>query len=625
MVDFLNTSLSGLQAAQRALATTSNNIANASTDGYSRQRVDFATRPAEFFGGGFLGTGVQVEDVRRIYDGFLAGEVRSGTAGEARLSTFSELSGRVGDLLGSTSGGLSAGLQGFFDALQTLANDPSSIPVRQTVLGEADALQRRVGALDTQLEALGNEVNSRVGSSVATINSLAASIADTNRQIAASPGAADGRLPNDLLDQRDRLLRQLSSEIEVSVVPADTGTVNVFVGNGQTLVLGQTATELAAGAGRFGPDQFEVSIGGSSVTSQLGGGTLGGLLDFQREVLNPARNDLGRTAVALAEGMNATHRQGLDLKGDFGGDFFAVGGPTVRPANGNAGNAAVEVRIESANALTGEDYQLQYDGSNYALVNTSNSEVVTLSGTGTGADPFRAEGLAITVTGAAAAGDRFAILPTRSAAGGFSRALSDPADIAAAFPLRTGAALGNVSAAAISGAEVLDVSNPDLLAPTTIRFVAPDTYQVNGASAFAYASGDNIDINGARVQISGAPAVGDEFTVTGNTGGVGDNRNAQALSGLRDTGLLENGQRSLVEQADTLLARVGSTAAAAQTALESQTALLQNSESALQSVSGVNLEEEAASLLRFQQAFEANARVIQTANTTFQSLLAAFR
>ena len=625
MVDVLNISLSGLQAAQRGLATTSNNIANASTEGYSRQRVDFSTRPSQFTGGGFLGTGVQANDVRRVYDSFLGEQVRSGTAGEARLDVFAELSGRVANVLGSSSGGLSQGLQSFFNSMQSLANDPSSTPVRQTVLGEADALARRIGALDSQLSTIASEIDGRINGSVSTINNLARAIADTNDQIASAPGAADGRFSNQLLDQRDRLLKELSSEIDVSVAPAAMGTVNVFIGNGQTLVLGSSASPLASGPGAFGPGTREVTVGGSVVTSQLSGGKLGGLLDVRREVLDPARNDLGRSAVALAEAFNAQHSQGLDLSGNFGGDFFAVGGPTVLASGSNAGSSSVTASIDDVAGLTGDDYQLQFDGTGFALTNTSSGQQVALTGAGTAADPLRADGLSIVVDGAPAAGDRFAIQPTRQAGGSFTRVVDNPAQIAAAFPIRTEASLGNISDAQVSGGELLNAADPDLLTPVTITFTDPGTFQINGAGAFAYADGGDIDINGYRLQITGSPAAGDEFRVAPNAAGVGDNRNAQALSALRDTGVLEGGQRSILQQADTLLASVGSATAAAQTALESQTALLRASEESLQSVSGVNLEEEAANLIRFQQAFQANARVIQAANETFQSLLAAFR
>ncbi|MHA7816862.1 MAG: flagellar hook-associated protein FlgK [Pseudohaliea sp.] len=624
MADFLNTSLSGLQAAQRALATTSHNIANAATPGFSRQRVDLGTREPEFAGVGYLGTGVEVTDVRRIYDAFLSEEVRAGTAGEARLTVFSDLAGRVGDLLGGASGGLSQGLQGFFDGLQALANDPASTPARQTLLGEAGQLTQRLQTLDGQLASITAEVNGRVDDSVATINSLARAIADVNDQISSAPGAANGNFSSDLLDQRDRLLQQLSEQVEVSTVPAAMGGLNVFIGSGQTLVLGAEAETLGSGAGPFGPGLREVTVGGSVVTGQLRGGTLGGLLDFQREVLEPARNELGRTAVGLTEAFNAQHRQGLDLAGNFGGDFFAVGAPTVYAADSNGGTASLAVTIEAAAGLTGDDYQLQYDGAAYALVNTSSGQPVSLTGTGTPADPLRADGLSIVVSGAAAAGDRFVIQPTREAAADFRRLVDDPEAVAAAFPIRTASSLDNVSDAAISGGELLDVTDPDLLTPVTISFVDPTTFQVNGAGAFAFTAGGDIDINGYRVQITGSPAAGDEFTVSPNSAGVGDNRNAQALLGLREAGILEGGLRSLPEQADSLLASVGGATAAAQTALESQSSLLRSSETALQSVSGVNLEEEAANLLRFQQAYQANARVIQAANETFQSLLAAF-
>ena len=625
MVDILQTSTTGLLALQRALATTSNNVANAATPGFTRQQTLFSSTPAEAVGDSFVGTGVQVSEIRRVYDQFLVEEVRSGTAAEARLDTFAELSGRVGDLLGSEATGLSTGLQGLFDQVQRLANDPSSTPVRQTVLSEAGSLARRFRTLDTRLENLGAEIAQRTGASVDRINRLATALADINDRIASSPGAADGNFPSDLLDQRDRLLRDLAGEVDVRAVDADNGQVNVFVGSGQTLVLGSDANALSADGGPFGPTQLQVSLQGVDVTEQLSGGNLGGLLDARREVLDPVRNDLGRSAVVLAEQFNRIHSEGLDLQGNFGADFFAAGGPEVLAAGDNAGGASLDVTIADTAALTGDDYQLSYDGTNYALTNISTGEAVALSGSGTAGDPFTADGLAIEVSGSPAAGDRFRILPTRGGASGFEVLLDDPAQIAAAFPIRTGESLANVGDGQISEGEILDAGNPNLLDPVSITFTDPNTYQVNGAGSFTYTPGADIDINGFRVQITGSPAAGDEFTVEGNAGGAGDNRNAQRLLDLRDTGVLDGGQRSLLAEADRVLAEVGGATGAAQAGLESQTSLLRSSERALQSVSGVNLEEEAANLIRFQQAFEANARIIQTANTTFQSLLAATR
>jgi len=625
MVDFLNTSLSGLRAAQRALATTSNNVANAATPGFSRQETIFSSRTPEFFGGGFIGTGVDVSEVRRVFDNFLAGEVRSATAGEGRLDTLATLSGRVGDLLGSRSGGFSAGLQSFFDSVQQLSNDPASTPVRQALLGEADSLERRLNQLGSQLGQIDAETAGRIEDSVANINRLAQGIADVNASIVASPGAADGNFPGELLDQRERLLNELAGEIEVGTTMADDGAMNVFIGNGQTLVLGQQASALEAGAGAFGPVSNAITAGGIDVTAQLSGGNLGGLLDFRREVLDPARNDLGRSVIALAERFNAINRQGLDLDGNFGQDFFAVGAPLSANAASNTGGASLDVDIADAASLAAADYDLRFDGTNFELQNLTTGATITPGGTGTAGDPLVAEGLSIVVNGTPDAGDRFRILPQRQAAEGFRNLIDDPSEIAAAFPIRTGAGLGNVSDASISSGEILDPNDPNILSTSTITFLDPNTFQINGGPGIAFTSGDDIDINGVRVQIEGNPVAGDEFTIQGNQGGAGDNRNALEMLDLREAGILEGGTRSLLEQADTLLAQIGGTTAGAQTSLEAQSALLQQSQAALQSRSGVNLEEEAANLVRFQQAFEANARVIQTANTTFQSLLAAVR
>ncbi|QOC21220.1 flagellar hook-associated protein FlgK [Wenzhouxiangella sp. AB-CW3] len=615
----LQSSLSGLRAFQRALATTSNNVANAATDGYVRQRVDFSSRPAGRVGNAFIGNGVQIADVRRIYDGFLTSEVRGGQSSNARLETLHSLSERTGDLLGSESGGLSGGLQNFFESVQGLTNDPASTPVRQTLLGQAESLAQRFSDLNGRLDALDRESTTRMSDSADTINRLAESIADINRRIGNSPGASQGQFPPDLLDERDRLLSQLSKEVDVDVVEQDMGKIDVSIGSGQTLVLGNRASTLSVEDGRFGRTDPQVRLDGVVVTNQVSGGKLGGLIDFRQEVLAPVQNDLGRAAVALADEFNAQHRQGMDLNGNLGGDFFAVGAPEVNAATGNTGTAELDVAITDPAALSGDDYQARFDGTEWSLLNTSTGQTVATDPDGN----FSIDGMEIEVgSGAAAAGDSFRIRPTRNAAEDMSLLINRPEEIAAAFPLSTGADIGNTGNAEISGGEILDIDDPDLLEEVNITFIDANTYEIDG-NTFTYTSGDDIDVNGWRVQISGTPAAGDEFTVGSNTGGAGDNRNALAMADVRDNGILEGGQRSIVEQADAMLADIGGTTAAAQTALESGQAQLAASQEALESVSGVNLEEEAADLMRFQQAYEANARVVQTANTIFQSLLQA--
>ncbi|MFW6340534.1 MAG: flagellar hook-associated protein FlgK [Wenzhouxiangella sp.] len=626
---------SGLLAIQRALATTANNITNASTEGYNRQRVNFSTRPPEFLGGSFLGTGVQVSSVSRVFDNFLNDEVRAGLSGEGRLSTFAGLAGRVGDIVGSEASGLSGGLQSFFSSLEGLANDPSSTPVRQVVISEAESLTRRFNTLDSRLESLGREVDGRVAGTVDEINGLASSIAELNERIARAQGASGGAGPNDLLDQRDQLISELSQKIEVNTVDQGDGVVNVFVGNGQNLVLGGEVNTLTVGEGVFGPQTQEVRIGSTAITSQLTGGELGGLLDFRREILEPTRNELGRTAVALAQEFNRIQGEGLDLNGDLGADLFAIGGSgaleaEVLVAPGNAGTAGLQATISDPAALTGNDYRLDFDGAAFSLTNVSTGQAVALSPDDQAdllnGDPIRVDGLTLQVeTPPPAAGDRFLIQPTRTAAGEMTTLFSDPAKLAAAAPVRAEASLTNTGNGTISFGEVSDISDPDLLDPVTIEFTSATEFEINGAGPFTYTAGEDITFNGWTVQIDGDPVAGDTFTVEDNNSGSGDNRNAVRMAGLFNENLLNGGNSTLLAQVDALVSRVGSATASANTALEAQQGLLAQSQAARESVSGVNLEEEAANLVRFQQAYEANAQVIRVADTVFQTLINAVR
>ena len=648
----LKIGISGLLATQRALATTANNITNASTEGYNRQRVNFSSRPPEFLGGSFLGTGVQVSSIQRVFDGFLAGEIRNGLSGEGRLETFSSLAGRVGNIIGSPNSGLSTGLQSFFSALEGLANDPSSTPVRQVVLTEAQSLARRFNSLDGQMQSISREVDGRVRGLVEEINNLAGSIAQLNNQIASAQGASGGSgTPNDLFDQRDQLIAQLAKKIDVGTIDQGDGTVNVFIGNGQNLVLGARATSLTVGSGLFGPQTQEIRIGNAPVTAQLRGGELGGVLEFRREVLEPVRNELGLMAVAMATEFNRLSGEGLDLNGNLGTDLFGFSGPIVLESGSNSGNAGLSVSIADPDQLTGDDYRLDFTGTEFRLINASSGQALSLSAaqqqTLLDGEELVYAGLSFQVSGAPEAGDRFLVRPTVAAAGSLKTLISDPTRLAAAAPIRAGASLDNIGNATISFGEVADINDPALLQPVTIRFIDGDRFVAVDSNnnpllgfeladpddpdsglievGVAYEPGMDISVNGWVVQIDGAPVNGDTFTVQANTGGSGDNRNAVRLAGLFDQPLLGGGTTSLFARSDALVSQVGSTTAAANTALSAQRAVLESSRAAQQAVSGVNLEEEAANLIRFQQAFEANAQVIRVSDTIFQSLLAAVR
>ena len=636
MAGILSTTISGLLAYQRGLATASHNVANAETPGYSRQRVELATRPPQRYGSGFIGSGVQVTTVRRQYDEFLDASLRESIAGERRLAAFVELASQVDDLLADPEAGVSPALARFFGAVEDLAGDPSSMAARRVVLGEARTLAARVRDLDARLADLERQVNRRLETTVAEINTIAQSIAKLNTEIIAQRGAAGGQPPNDLLDRRDELVRQLAERVAVTVAKQDDGAYNVFIGKGQALVVGGQSATLATTPNGYDASRLEVSIqaGASTVevSALLSGGELGGLLDVRAQLLDPARAALGRVAVALAERFNAQHREGMDLNGSLGGDFFRdYGARTAAPHPGNTGTASVSYEVTDVGELTTSDYLLSYDGSTYTLKRLSDGTTTTL--TGFPGSPATVDGVRISLaSGAMAAGDRFLLRPTRGEAGAFAVVLDDPAAVAAAAPVRTEAALANAGTAAISAGEVLDATDPDLLHRVRIEFTSATTFDVIDetaattlASGVSYTSGANIDYNGWRVQITGTPAAGDRFYVTSNAGGVGDNRNALLLRDLRAAGILDSGASTLDEAYGDLVADAGTRTRQAELDRDAREVMRQQAEAALAAVSGVNLDEEAGRILELQQAYQAAAKVVTVADAMFQTLLDAVR
>ena len=629
MPDILNTSLSGLRAFQNALATTSHNIANVNTEGYSRQRVNFGTMPATNVGVGYIGRGVQPQGVVRILDQYRVDALRTNVSEQARLGAFNDLAGGIDSLLASPDSGLSGPLQEFFASLQTVADSPSSVSARQVALSQANVLADRFATLNGRLEAQETEVNARLGSTISQVNSLAESVASLNNAIRDAQAAAGGAPPNDLLDQRDQLLQQLSEQVAVDVVPQDDGSVSVFVGNGQALVLSGDAGRLTLAAGEFseaGPAVALVTESGTSmVLSSVNGGEIGGLLDFRREMLDPARNTLGQLAYGIADAMNAQHRDGMDLDGGLGGDLFSIGAPQVIPSSSNAGAGDLTAAVTDSAGLTTSNYLLSFDGAAYSLTRTDTGAAVPLTGSGTALDPFAADGLSLVVNTPPAAGDSFLLRPTASAAGDFGVLLTDPRALAAAMPVVSNTALGNAGSGRIGGDTILDVSDPNLLDPVTIEFLDALTYSVNGAGSFAYTPDAPIAVNGWQVSISGAPAAGDTFTVSANVGGVGDNRNALALSDALDGGILSGGTVSVRERFESLVSQVATDTRRSGINLTAQNAITEQALTDQLSVSGVNLDEEAANMLRFQQSYQAAAQMIGVADVLFQTVLSVTR
>jgi flagellar hook-associated protein 1 FlgK len=633
MADMLSTGVSGLRAFQSALATTSHNIANASTPGYSRQLVNLATQGADALGSGWVGRGVEITSIERAFDAALSGQMRTATSSYQQLDTFATLAARIDNLFSDASTGLATTLQQFTNAVQAVADAPTSTSARQVLLSTAGALVTRLKSYSGSLDTLAGQVSTQLSGEARTISSLAQNIADLNRQVLAAGGQSQG-VPNDLLDQRDALIDELSQHISVNTIAQDDGSVNVFIGSGQALVTAGIAATLTTTADVYDPTLQRLSLQGTGtsvdVTNAISGGTLGGLLQFRDTMLVDARNALGQVAVAVAAQSNAQHAVGLDLSGQFGGQFFAIGGVRTLPAADNAGSAAVTVTRGDLAGLTTADYTLRYDGSAWSLTRNDTGAAVALTGSGTSADPYVADGLQFVVAGSAQAGDRFQIQPTSQAISGLGVLVSDPAKIAAAAPLVASGAATNSGTAAISDASVSDPS-AWVRGSYTLAFDASGGWQITDSgnatvdSGSSYTAGSAITFNGMSISLSGTPTSGDSFTINATGNVPGDNRNALLLAGVLGEAVLAGGSASIQGAVGQFISDIGVQTNQAQTGRDAQQVVMDDANSQLDSVAGVNLDEEAANLLRYQQAYQAAAKVITVANTLFQTLLDATR
>jgi len=571
-MSMLNIGTSALITSQGALSTTSHNISNVNTDGYNRQRIDQGTRLPNFNGNQYFGSGVAIDNVARIFDGFLSDQVRVSTSQEKQLDTFATFSHQVDNLLGSPELSLSSGLQGFFDAVQNVANDPTAIPARQVMLTKADTLAKRFNTLDTQLNSFNSQVNSNLDAAVKQVNLLSTGIADLNQSIIEASTGSGGQ-PNDLLDQRDQLINKLSKYVSVSTVKQDNGAQNIFIGNGQALVLGNSATNLSVIPNPTDTTRSEIGYGtsGINISGQVTGGTIGGLLSVRQDVIDPARAEIDSLAAGLVTTVNAQHKAGLTLNGNAGGNFFE---PTGTPAPD---------------------------------------------------------------------------------AGSIRLAIVDPRDIAVAFPVSTATSATNTGTAQLE-VNAVDSSgvgfNPLTALSTNLTFTynaVAKTYTVNyGAGNTATISYDpatdsgktinlstlsapHVDFTGAKppltITLSGVPGNTDSFTLTNSAAGgfdnVGDNRNALALAELQVKKVLNSGTQTFGDSYGIMVANVATRTNQADVGQKTQQALLDQTNLRYQSVSGVNLDQEAANLIKYQQAYKAASKIITVSNTVFNSLLNA--
>ena len=542
MAGIFDVGASALSSLQRAIATTGHNIANANTDGYSRQNITFVTQESEFVGGQAFGTGVKVGDVSRAYDQFLTDELRDRTTARSYHDFYFNTSQRVDALFADASTGLSVAMDNFFVAVDAVATSPSSLPERQVLISEAEMLSGRFNYMDKRLESIYTETTARISSKADDINQYAQELATLNELIKrfASESSAT---PNDLLDKRDLTLLELSKLVNVNSQEQADGSVNVYVGDGVRLVVGAFAESVRVSGERTGdgrPSVFITTPGGAedNVTKNMSGGELGAALEVSSNVVFRARRELGLLAIGLASIVNTQHAQGDDLSGEPGGAFFGDFGTPIIGTGQNSGLSEVSYVIDEPLELTGDAYEIRYGVAGPVLTNTTTGVSQAVTG-----DSISIDGFTITLSEFAAGmeGDEFRIAPTADAAGLMSVAIRAPEDVAAA----------------------------------------------------------------AR------------------GGSVGDNRNMLALFDMRDAGSFVNSNRSVDDIYRDTLSHVAVETRTSKSSAALEETLLRAATDRRDSVQGVNLEEEAADLVRYQQAYQAAAQVIAAANQVFDTLLRA--
>ncbi len=624
-------------ASYASLQTASNNIANANTPGYSRQTTQLTEATGQFTGAGFFGKGVSVTTVTRAYDSYLSGQAVStgstAAADAARLDKLTQLEAVFP--IGSNGVGAAAGslLNSFVD----VSNNPSDSSARQVVLGQAQELSSRIGAAGDQLNSLQAGLTQDVKTSVASLNTMAQQVAALNQQIAALKGS--GQPPNQLLDQRDQLVSQIASKINVTTIQADDGSVGLFIGGGQNLVLGGTANTVKAVADTFDPSKVMLTISTGNTTSSippasLAGGSLSGLLKFQNDDLTSARNLLGQIATAVSGAVNRQQSLGLDLgqPPSAGAPIFSVGAARVLSASGNGGNAALSLTVSDASKVQASDYAMSFDGSNYTITRTSDNA-------GVAGSPFTPAQLAAGVTfdgatlqltgGAAQPADRFLLQPVATAAQSMQTVLANPNGVAAASPFTGSVGVNNTGTATIASLTAADPSYNGALG-TSITFT-------NATGAYSYAMSDGstgsgtwtagspISINGFALNLAGVPKSGDTVSVVPTSSVTSNNGNALAFAGLGDLGIVAAGAggsgQTITDAYASAIASVGERVQAGKTASTISTAAASQAETARANSAGVNLDEEAAKLIQFQQSYQAAAKILQVAQQIFDTML----
>jgi flagellar hook-associated protein 1 FlgK len=624
----LNIGSSSLAAAQGALSTVSHNIANANTPGYSRQEAVLSTAGGLYTGSGFFGRGVDLTTVRRQYDQFLTTAVQSASAvSAADAARVSGLDG-LDATFGNSELGIGASVDALFAAAGDLANRPSDLSARQAFLARAGQLTERVVGVGQQLAELGRAADGRLVQDAGQVNQRLTEIHQLNGQIAQAH--ASGQPPNDLLDQRDAALQALNGLLTVHTVAQDDGTLSLFTASGAPLLVGNQQARLDAAPDPADPSRSALRLTVGTIAqwldpAALGGGSLAGTARLRDQDLAGALNQVGRLAQVIASAVNSQQSLGVDMDGKPGVALFTVPGPVTVPHAGNSAAGALSASVADPSALQPSDYQVAWDGAAFTITRLADGQASTVA-----ALPATIDGLAFLGTGTPAAGDSWRVKPLAAAATGLATRPATPRQLATGFAATVEAATGNQGGATASAFQVVRASADNVL-PVSITFNSPpSTFNVSGLAAgnltnVPYTAGQRVpaaaDYNGWVLTLDGVPAAGDRFDIKPVTAPGSDNRNALALGALAGLGLV--GGATINEAYAALLGDVGNRVQSGRDSLDVSSRLQADAVGRQQNVAGVNLDEEAANMLRYQQAYQASARIIQASQSLFDALLSA--
>jgi len=556
MADILSIAQSGLHAAQAGINTTGQNIANVSTPGYSRQIVEQQPSPSVQYGLTSVGQGTNVTGINRIYSEFLAVQANTARTTSSNLATQSAEMQPINNLLTDSSSGLSTSILDFFNKLQDLSSKPSDTSTRQTVISASQNLAARFNDAQKQLTNVNSSLNIQIKDSITKINEAASQIASLNQQIAVSQTSRGGSNVNGLLDQRDQVVANLSKQIKLTVNEQD-GNYNIMIGNGVPLVLAFNTYKMEAVASKNDPTRLNVSYtpnGGTEVdvSDVLLGGSLGGILDFRKNILNPTQNTIGQIILGITTDINTVNKTGLKSNGMLGGNIFTQPASLATPFKTNSGTGGVSIAITNTNLLTNSDYILEKTGAgdSYKLTRVSdgvdlysNSALATITNSGFS--------LSINA-GTVSSGDQFLLRPTYAGSSSYS----------------VTATINDIATAAAG----------TLTQPSPVVAPAP-----------------------------------------------GDNSNVLAMLSKQTALVLNGGLSSYQDTLGGLISTVGNKSAELKATSAYADQWQQSSSIAMENYSGINLEEEAANLLRYQQAYQASGTVLQMARQMFDSILGIMR